>query len=208
MATTTRQTRGGSVTVWALARAQHGLVTRRQLVALGLTDAGIKHRIARGRLHPVARGVHAVGRAELTPNGRRMVAVLACGGDVDRDGGVELRPGRRVPAVVLSHASAAGLFAIGPEPSDRSEITTIVSTGRRVPGVSLHRRRSLRCDSAGYYEGIPVTSPVQTLIDLATRYGQGQMERAINEADKLGLVRTDDLRQALDDHVGEPGVGR
>jgi very-short-patch-repair endonuclease len=34
------------------------------------------------------------------------------------------------------------------------------------------------------------------------------MERAMNEADKLGLVRTDDLRRALDDHPGEPGVAR
>jgi hypothetical protein len=34
------------------------------------------------------------------------------------------------------------------------------------------------------------------------------MERSMNEADKLGLVRTDDLRTALDDHSGEPGVAR
>ena len=34
------------------------------------------------------------------------------------------------------------------------------------------------------------------------------MERAMNEADRLGLVRTDDLRRALDAHPGEPGVAR
>ncbi|HEX4305152.1 MAG TPA: DUF559 domain-containing protein, partial [Solirubrobacterales bacterium] len=49
---------------------------------------------------------------------------------------------------------------------------------------------------------------VQTLIDLATRHGRPRMERAMNEADKLGLVKTDDLREALDDHPGEPGVAR
>ena len=53
-----------------------------------------------------------------------------------------------------------------------------------------------------------MTSPVQTLIDLATRHGTPAMERSINEADKLGLVRTDDLREALDGHAGEPGVAK
>jgi very-short-patch-repair endonuclease len=75
-------------------------------------------------------------------------------------------------------------------------------------GIKVHRRPGLADRWYGFYEGIPITSPVQTLIDLATRHGRPQMERAINEADKLGLVRTDDLREALDDHPGEPGVAR
>jgi very-short-patch-repair endonuclease len=33
--------------VWELAVRQHGVLTRRQLLALGLTEAGIKHRLAR-----------------------------------------------------------------------------------------------------------------------------------------------------------------
>jgi very-short-patch-repair endonuclease len=178
-------------------------------LALGLTASGIKHRIARGRLHPMTRGVYLVGRPELTPNGRRMAAVLACGGDVDVGGGVQLRPDRKpAPMVVLSYESAAALLAIGSEPVGVIEVSTSLTAKRRVPGVKLHRRPSLRRDSVGYCEGIPVTSPVQTMIDLATRYGRGQMERAINEADKLGLVRTDDLRAALDEHAGERGVGR
>ena len=84
-----------------------------------------------------------------------------------------------------------------------------MSTGRvRVPGVKVHRRPNLREGWYGVYEGVPVTSPTQTLIDMATRYDRSTMERAINEADGLKLVRTDDLRKALDGHAGEPGVAR
>ncbi len=209
MAYSTQQAAGARPGAWSLARAQHGVVTRRQLLALGLTASGIKHRLARGRLHRVARGVYAVGRPGLTLNGKRMAAVLACGGDLDADGDLRLRPDRRPPpAVVLSHDSAAALLAIGREPLSRVEISTMLPTDRRVPGVALHRRPGLSRDAVGYCQGIPVTSPVQTLVDLATRHGRPCMERLTNEADKLGLVRTDDLRQALDDHPGEPGVAR
>jgi very-short-patch-repair endonuclease len=185
------------------------VVTRRQLLALGLTSSGIEHRLARGRLHLVARGIYAVGRPTLTANGRWMAAVLACGGDVDLDGRVLLRPDLKPsPAVVLSYDSAAALFAIGREPVGRIEVSTMLPTDRTVPGVRLHRRPTLRRDSVGYCEGIPVASPVQTLIDLATRHDQRVLERSINEADGLGLVRTDDLRRALDDHCAERGVAR
>lgn len=209
MAYPTQQTAGGAAGAWGLARVQHGVVTRRQLLALGLTGRGIKHRIARGRLHPVMRGVYAVGRPALTANGRRMAAVLACGGDANLEGVVRIQADQRPASpVVLSHDSAAALFAIGREPARRIEISTMLPTDRAVPGIRLHRRPSLRRDSVGHYEGIPITSPVQTLIDLATRHDQAVMERSINEADGLGLVRTDDLRKALGDHPGERGVGR
>jgi very-short-patch-repair endonuclease len=122
-----------------------------------------------------------------------MVAVLACGGP-------------RMAA--LSHSSAAALFKIGVEQAAVIEVSRRSPVPLDLPGITVHRRPALRDGSYGFYEGIPVTSPVQTLIDLATRDDRLAMERSMNEADKLGLVRTDDLRKALDDHPGEPGVAR
>jgi very-short-patch-repair endonuclease len=162
-------------------------------MALGLSSRGIEHRIARGRLHPIGRGIYAVGRSELTPQGRWMAAVLAGGG-----------PG----IAALSHSSAAALLKIGVEQVSAIEVSRRSSTAIRVPGVRVHRRPNLKDGWWGFYEGIPVTSPVQTLIDLATRHGRPAMERSINEADRLKLVRTDDLRKGLDAHPGEPGVAR
>lgn len=138
-----------------------------------------------------------------------MAAILACGGDVDRDGRVHLDAGRRSnPSVVLSHGSAAARFALGCEKAGRIEISTTLPSDRSVPGVELHRRPTLRPDSVSFYDGIPVTSPVQTLIDLAARHDQRTVERFVNEADRLRLVRTDALRKALDQHAGERGVER
>ncbi len=122
-----------------------------------------------------------------------MAAVLACGG---------------VGTAALSHSSAAALFKIGVEQAAAIEVSTVSAARIRPPGIRVHRRSALRDGWYGFYEGIPITTPVQTLIDLATRHGAPRMERAMNEADHLGLVRTDDLRKALDDHPGEPGVAR
>ena len=150
-----------------------------------------------------------MGRPELTVNGKRMAALLACGGDVDLAGDVILRPSIHVvPAVVLSHESAAALMAIGREQDGPFEVSTLLAAHRSVPGVRLHRRTAMVDGWYGFYDGIPVTSPVRTLIDLATRHEMAAIERSINEADKLGLVRTDDLREALDLHAGEPGVAK
>jgi hypothetical protein len=53
---------------------------------------------------------------------------------------------------------------------------------------------------------VPVTAPVQTLIDLATRLPPRRLERAVNEADKRDLVDPESLRAALESRSGEPGV--
>jgi very-short-patch-repair endonuclease len=176
-----------------MARTQHGVVSREQLLALGLTRHGIQDPIARGRLHPTGRGIYAVGRPELTQKGRWMAAVLASGGH-----GV----------AALSHSSAAALFAIGPEQRSAIEVVRLSSTPIRVPGVKVFRRAGLRDGALVLHDGIPVTSPVQTLIDLAARHEPVTVERLVNEADRLRVVRTDALRRALDDHPGERGVAR
>lgn len=173
---------------WALARAQHGVLTRGDLLRLGFTSKAIRHRTESGRLRPVRRGVYAVGWTPLTPEGRWMAAALACG-----DG------------AALSHRSAAALWRIGREEGP-IEVTTR-SRGRiRLPGIRVHRRPALPETSIVRRRGIPVTSPLQTLIDLAAELEILKVERAVNEADKHGLIDPEALREVLDDHVGVSGA--
>src|ERR1700752_2084124 len=105
----------------------------------------------RGRLHPIAAGVYAVGRPELSPHGRWMAAVLACGKDA-----------------VLSHRSAAGLWGIGYGQKGRIDVTLRRRTRLERAGVRVRSRPKMPERSVVRRLGIPVTHPVRTLIDLAT----------------------------------------
>jgi very-short-patch-repair endonuclease len=174
--------------LWVLARRQHWVVARSQLLELGFSRRWIQHRIAVGRLHPLHRGVYAVGRPHVTPYGRWMAAVLACG-----------------PEAVLSHESAAALWGIRPAASGL-EVSVVTGAKRRPEGITVHRRPSLRPGEVTTHRGIPVTSPTRTLIDIAVRLDREQLEAAINQADKLDLCDPEELRSALDEAVGQPGV--
>lgn len=112
----------GDAAIWALVRRQHGAVARRQLLELGLTPRRIERRIASGRLHPVWRGVYAVGRPLLGRRGRWMAAVLACG-----------------PDAALSHGSAAALWGFGKEQKGLIEVSVPSKRRSRQPGIRVHR---------------------------------------------------------------------
>jgi very-short-patch-repair endonuclease len=164
-------------------------MSRRDLEGLGFSKMAIEHRVATGRLHPISRGIYAVGRPDLTPHGRWMAAVLVCGDEA-----------------ALSHRSAAALWGIGHEDGKRVDITVRRECRIRRPGLRVNARAKLPKRSFVVKLGIPVTHPVQTLIDLATELKPLQLERAVNEADKLDLVDPERLREALDDYGGMPGV--
>jgi very-short-patch-repair endonuclease len=175
--------------LWALVARQHGVVAGRQLLAAGMHPQAIKHRIAKGRLHPVFRGVYAVGRPQVTAQGRWMAAVLSCGS-----------------RAALSHGSAAALWEIGGEWGGRIEVSVPTRAGRRRPGVIVHRRAALPADDVTQHDGIPVTTPTCTLVDLAVRLGRERLERAIREADKRDLTDPEAMRAALEHMRGRAGV--
>jgi very-short-patch-repair endonuclease len=165
------------------------VLTRADLLALGFSDDGVKHRVATGRLHPLAAGVYAVGRPDLSPRGRWMAAVLACG-----DG------------AALSHRSAAELWGISYEEAGRIDVTIRRRSRLERAGVVVRCRPKLpdRCVVRRF--GIPVTNPTQTLIDLATELKPLRLERAVNQADVHDLIDPETLRRSLDAYVGMPGV--
>lgn len=179
-----------SAEAWELTGRQHGVVARRQLLALGMSSEAIRHRTESGRLHRLAWGVYAVGRPEVSERGRWMAAVLACGGDA-----------------LLSHRSAAALWGIRPERPGPIEVTVPRPVFRRRPNLRVHRRGGLTVRGR-IVDGIPVTDPICVLVDLATCIPVAQLETAINEADHLGLVNPEMLRESLDSLPRWPGVGR
>ncbi|MGN6216295.1 MAG: DUF559 domain-containing protein [Solirubrobacterales bacterium] len=109
---------------------------------------------------------------------------------------------------MLSHSSAAALWQIGYERRSVTEVSLPSLSRRRRPGIQIHRRPSLAVSDRTTRHGIPVTTPIQTLVDLSLRLDKRRLERAINEADKYDLVHPPQLRKALDSRRGEPGVAR
>src|SRR5688572_27487019 len=166
--------------IWALAGRQHGVVARRQLLMLGLGTRAIEHRLACGRLHRLWRGVYAVGRPGLSVHGRLMGAVLACG-----------------TGAVVSHRSAASLWGLGVVMGDL-EISVPARRAPRKAGIEVHRRAVLGLEDVTRCRRIPVTTPVCTLVDIASCLHPDRVERAVNEADRLGLTNPEDLRNALE----------
>lgn len=174
---------------WAIAASQHGVIALFQLLALGFTLEAVKHRVATGRLHPVHRGVYAVGRRELTRMGEWMAAVLACG-----------------ESAALSHESAAAVWRLSREPGRTIHVSVARSSDPRHAGIAVHRRSALLADELTREDNVPVTTPLRTLIDLGTRLSSRALEAAINEADKLDLIDSASLRTAVEARRGQRGV--
>jgi hypothetical protein len=172
-----------------MARRQHGVVTRRDLLRIGFSSAAIEHRLATGRLRPVARGVYTVGWPLTDRKQGWMAAVLICGG-----------------GALLSHGSAAALWGIGPVGAGPVDVSIRRHCGVSRPGIKPRVRSRLADRDATEHRGIPVTTPVRTLIDQASELAPNRLERMVNEADKHDLIDPETLREALGDYAGERGV--
>lgn len=175
--------------VLQLAEAQHGVVARRQLLALGLTHDTIVHRRLSGRLVALHRGVFALGHRALRPEGRWMAAVLACGS-----------------TAVLSHRSAAALWDLRVAAST-IDVTVPSSAGRKRRGAfAVHRVPGLTASQVTTLRGVPVTAAHRTLLDLAGCVDAAALRRAVERADQLELFDLRRLRPLLDAHPRRPGV--
>lgn len=173
---------------WALVRAQHGVVARAQLLEAGYTARAIRSRGASGRLHRLFPGVYAVGRPDVTREGWWMAAVLMYG-----------------EGTVLSHRSAAALYGVLPD-VEEIHVSVLSSAWKGRAGIEIHRRNRLAPPDRRIRDGIPVTSIILTLVDLAADVSNDELERAISAADKLGLITPSALRRGLGRHRGRPGV--
>lgn len=171
-----------------LAERQHGVVSWRQLIDLGLGKDLIHDRLASGRLVRVHRGVFAVGHGRISQRGRWLAAVLACG-----------------PGAVLSYGSAAALWGFR---GHHGPIEVTRTSGHRRPhGVRLHQTRWLPGEHIQIETAIPVTSIERTLLDQAEGLDARPLEHALVEADRSGRLRWGVLEQLVEEANGRRGRG-
>ncbi len=149
--------------VIALAETQHDVVAAWQLKELGWEHGQI-HRAMR-HLRKVHHGVRALG--DLTDLGWYMAAALACG-----------------PGAAISHLSALRLMGLRPYGPGDIHVTFDKRTGTSErDGIIPHKPR--RRPEVGTYDGIPVTSPTQSLRDANLQ--PHELYRALEAAEQRAI---------------------
>lgn len=172
-----------------IAERQHGLVTRAQVLSAGVHSSLLYRRVRSGRLRRIHRGVYQVGS-----QGRRrapeMAAVLSCG-----------------TGAVVSHRSAAFLWGLVPAPTEADPIELSLTRDlRRKDRIKSYRVRSLPKSQVTKVEGIPVTIPARTLVDLACRASRRELERALAQAEREGLTDRGEVQRLASCSPTRPGV--
>lgn len=172
----------------AVAARQWGVITARQLLDCGMTRNMISRRVAAGRLRLLHRGVYAWGHDRLRPEGILIAAVLASGS-----------------GAVLSHRSAAAHWALLETARAVVAVTVEAKGGRaRRRGIDLHVVRRLDHRDTTIRDGIPITTPARTLVDLAASGPARQAERALEQAYIQRLLAPGALEDALSRANGRP----
>jgi hypothetical protein len=164
----------------AVTAAQHGVISLKQLVELGLSPSGVRSRVARGALHRVHYGVYAVGHPEISQRGRWMAATLACG-----DGSL------------LSHLSAAHLATLTFW-SRGIEVAAPGRRGRRRPGLTVYEASDLRARDWRTIDGIPCTGWASILVDLAASQPRRVVEKALDRTETLRIFDLPELEEAIE----------
>lgn len=172
-----------------IARRQHGLAARTQLLSAGVTAVQVKRRLEKGSLHRVHRGVYRVGHRAPSLEAHYLAAVLACG-----------------EGAVLSGHAAAYLFGLLKGRPPRPEVTA--PTDRRVPGVTTHRSHLVTLAERATHRGIPMTTIPRTLAALAPKLSPTELAYAVHEAIVRHHLRPEQVETVLARTPNTPGAAQ
>ena len=152
-----------------------------------MSSEQLKRRLRAGLLVRLQPGVYAVPGAPPSYEQRALAACLAGGA-----------------GAAVSHRSAARLWGLRGAASPRVEITVPGTSGPRLAMSMVHRSRMLDAVDVRIHEGIAVTRPERTLVDVtavvSTDAAIGMLESAVH----LGLTTPDHIWRYLS-RYGGPG---
>ncbi|MBW3555936.1 MAG: DUF559 domain-containing protein [Actinobacteria bacterium] len=168
-----------------IARRQYGLLTRAQLLHLGMSRGQIQRWLGEGRLIACHPGVYRLAGAPPGWEQRVLAAVLAAG-----------------PGALASHRAAARLWGMGR--SDVVEISVPRARPRQLAGVVVHRSRDLEVEPGLSRGHIPVTRPMRVVVDLGSVVGPDVVEDALDLALANRLFTVAGVEWALDE-LARPG---
>jgi hypothetical protein len=137
-------------------------------------------RVDNGRLHPMHRGVYAIGHAAPPLEGCFLAAVKACGA-----------------GALLAGVAAAAHWAMIKWDHRLPEVLVTGRCAPRHPQINAHETAFLPPEDVRMHRGIPVTSPVRTLLDLAAVLDHKRLRRTVRQAQSLGLIDLVELARRL-----------
>jgi hypothetical protein len=141
-------------------------------------------------LHQLHKGVYALlPPPALPPLAREQAAILVCG---ERS--------------VISHHTAAGVSGMRPQSHDAVDVTVVGhERGRGVAGIHVHRRAHLYRPDVRWHQGLPVTAPARTLLDIAPLLSERELERTVDDVIARRLVTRSALIATLARYPRQPG---
>jgi hypothetical protein len=169
-----------------IARRQHGVVTRAQLLAAGVSSDEIRWRLRQGALIRVHPGVYRVGHCAPSREASYMAAVLACG-----------------EGAVLSGRAAGHLWGLVKGDAPPPEVTA--PKQRRIKDVRARHARRSQTESTTRH-GIPITTVPRTLVDLASALSLDDLARACHEAGVLHGTTPGQVEAVLKHRPNAPGA--
>jgi Transcriptional regulator, AbiEi antitoxin len=174
-----------------IAGGQDGVISTEQLTRLGLTKDDIRRRVLKGWLHPLHRGVYAVGHRNLTSRGFLRAALLTCG-----------------PTGFLDGRTAAADYGLRAQNFKAIEVTVVASKTPKRSGLIIHRTRHEphRSEVRTRY-GLRVATVPRLLITLAPRETPTELMRLITEAVRRKALNIASMEEAFTRHERAPGIG-
>jgi very-short-patch-repair endonuclease len=149
----------------AVAERQRGRAAREQLLAAGVKSSAILRRVRNGRLEHLHRRVYGLPQTADLPLAAETTALLACSG-----------------GALLSHHTAATLWGLRPGTARPIHVTLIGDRGcPKLTGVTVHRSLTIAPADIRIHEGLPVTSPARTLLDVAPTLTDRDVESLLDE---------------------------
>lgn len=159
-----------------------------QLLAAGFTRHQIQGWLDLGILVPVHHGVYFAIHAT-SPLANECAAILACG-----------------PQAMLSFRVAAPLWALPARKTDLIDITVVGRRPSAKRGVRIHYMNHLAPGDLRRREGLPISSPALTILDLAGLDDEEEFRKVLNEARIQRLVTDRELRATIDRHPLRAGA--
>ena len=165
--------------LYRLAEPQAGYFTTAQAQAVGVSRQELYYLRRRGDLRSVAYGIQRLARFPASAHEDLVVACLWAGEEA-----------------VVSHDSALVVYDVGDAMPAEIHVTTRERFRGRRKGVYVHHAL-LHPDEYTSRDGVPVTTPVRTIADLAVT-NPSIARSALAEALERGLIRRGALDRASD----------